>query len=112
MSGARFTVKNSSFENLQTGIFVNGIDESTRTTMVADHNIFTNNWAGIGGTESSDVTITHNIFESIASGGEGIGLGVGVVMYDVGGTDIDENVLEDANTFTYTEGNKVKDYRQ
>ena len=33
-------------------------------------------------------------------------------MYDVGGTDIDENVLEDANTFTYTEGNKVKDYRQ
>ncbi|MDD3366981.1 MAG: right-handed parallel beta-helix repeat-containing protein [Sphaerochaetaceae bacterium] len=111
MPGAAFTVKNSTFENLKTGIFVNGIKESTRTTMAADDNTFTNNWAGIGGTESSDVTITNNTFESIAPGGEGIGLGEGVVMYDAEGTAIDENALEDTNTFTYTEGNKVKDYR-
>ncbi|MDY0288052.1 MAG: hypothetical protein RBR15_04430 [Sphaerochaeta sp.] len=113
-AGAEFTVSNSLFQNLITAIFVN-LDTAgpTGVTMVAQNNTFTNNKAGIGGTEYSNVTILNNTFESLGRiDGEGIGLGFGVTILDTEGDEIaDASELEGANTFNYSSGNKVEDYR-
>lgn len=112
--GAQFSVTNSTFKNVKTAIFVNGEEDSPRSTLHARNNSFTNVWAGIGGTESSDVTITDNLFNSIATVngylGEGIGLGKGVQMFNTEGISIDSDALEEANTFNF-ETHKVQDYR-
>lgn len=81
--------------------------------MSAQNNTFTNNKAGIGGTEHSNVTILNNTFESLGrTDGEGIGLGSGVTILGAEGAEITAaSELEDANTFNYSVGNKVEDYR-
>lgn len=126
--GSTFTVRNSTFENVFTSIFVNlGTGDRARVTLSADSNSFTNNWAGIGGTEYSDVTITNNVFKSIGLSvnqgkGEGIGLGKGVAIFDSEGNEItdtensegmkpDVAALLEKNSFRYSKENKVKDYR-
>lgn len=113
-AGAEFTVSNSLFQNLITAIFVN-LDTAgpLGVTMSAQNNTFTNNKAGIGGTEHSNVTILNNTFESLGrTDGEGIGLGSGVTILGAEGAEITAaSELEDANTFNYSVGNKVEDYR-
>lgn len=125
--GSTFTVRNSSFENVFTSIFVNlGTGDRARVTMSADSNTFTNNWAGIGGTENSDITISNNIFKSIGTSvnlgnGEGIGLGKEVRVFDAEGNAIadtsnsgvkpDVAALLEKNSFRYSKENKVEDYR-
>ncbi|HYE84270.1 MAG TPA: right-handed parallel beta-helix repeat-containing protein, partial [Clostridia bacterium] len=112
-TGSKFTVRNSSFINVTTGIFAHsGNTEPTarQVSLTATDNTFENVLAGIGGTEKTDLIATGNTFVSIQAGGEGIGLGKGsVVLGDYTGDD--EDYLQNNNTFNYTEGNKVKDYR-
>ncbi len=66
-------------------------------------------WAGIGGTEKTDLTAEGNIFVSVQQGGEGIGLGDGVAVE--GSTDNDTAYLEGKNVFEYDFENRVMDYR-
>lgn len=114
--GAEFEVKNSIFENVGSAIFVNhgykteaAAGNVLRAKLTVTNNTFKNVWAGIGGTEGTDLTATGNKFISIQNGGEGFGLGVAAVV--VGSSGDDANYLETNNTFFYTEGNKVNDYR-
>ena len=110
---ASFTVKNSNLSGLLTGIFPHiGYTLGAQNTFTATGNTFTDVYAGIGGTEKTDATITGNTFVSVKAGGEGIGLGAGVV---VNGAALDayKSYLESQNTFSYSAGSeaKVKDYR-
>lgn len=110
---AQFEVINSNISNVQTGIFAhhgNTKPEAGQNVLIATGNTFTNVWAGIGGTEKTDLTATGNTFVSIQDNGEGIGLGDGVVVIGAD-TEDDVNYLETNNTFNYSEGNKVVDYR-
>ncbi|MGI1659841.1 MAG: cell wall-binding repeat-containing protein [Desulfitobacterium sp.] len=114
--GAKFSVSNSNFANVTTGIFAHlGYTESAfQSKLTATGNTFTNVLAGIGGTQKTDLTATGNTFTSIQVGGEGIGLGSGVNVIGstapgVSGADV--SYLESNNAFSYGEGNKVKDYR-
>ena len=120
--GAKVEVKNSLFKNLTTGIFVNveGFSsdlDALKVTMIADNNIFINNWASIGGTENSNITINNNAFVSIVQAdgnrlkGEAIGLGKGVSVFDEEGNEITNNLLKtlfEANTFIF---DSIRDYR-
>ncbi|AGA70553.1 cell wall-binding protein [Desulfitobacterium dichloroeliminans LMG P-21439] len=114
--GAQYTVANSDFANVLTGVFAHlGNTESAfQNKLTATGNTFTNVWAGIGGTQKTDLTATGNTFASIQAGGEGIGLGSGVMVIGSttpGESAADVSYLESNNTFSYGEGNKVKDYR-
>jgi len=78
---AEYTVKNTTFINLQTGIYANSTNQVPlnpllKAELTAIGNTFTNCAAGIGGTESTTLNaIEGNIFTNC---GEGIGLGGGV----------------------------------
>ena len=110
---SEYTVENSIFKNLKTGIFANGDGQKSTgeyARLTARGNKFTDVWAGIGGTEKTNLTAEGNTFVSIKSGGEGIGLGENVnVIKD--STSEDVSYLVSKNTFSYSSGNKVKDYR-
>ncbi len=118
--GAEFTVKNSSFSNFVTGIFAhhgNTIPGAGQNILNAMNNTFTNVLAGIGGTEKTTLNAIGNTFVSVKQGGEGIGLGTGVIVV---GAETKENakqvaLLESTNTFDYPADKivayHVRDYR-
>ncbi|MDR7869508.1 MAG: S-layer homology domain-containing protein [Tissierellaceae bacterium] len=109
--GASLTILNSNISNVTTGIFTNSGNSNGRNTITVTNNTFTNVWAGIGGTEKTDLTATGNNFVTIQDGGEGIGLGNGVNV--IGPTDLKTDIkyLKSNNNFDYAIGNKVMDYR-
>ena len=61
------------------------------------------------GTQKTNLTAEDNIFISVQSGGEGIGLGEGVVVEGSPGDDT--AYLEGQNVFEYDFENRVLDYR-
>ncbi len=118
--GAEFTVTNSSFSNFVTGIFAHhGYSEpdAGHNILIATNNTFTNVLAGIGGTQKTTLTATGNTFVSVQYGGEGIGLGDGVVIVGAETATPEEQVayLAASNIFLYTADNAgayhVRDWR-
>jgi len=90
-----YTVRNSTFVDLTTGIYANS-DMFIGRELTATGNTFTNCFAGIGGTEN---TLLHRIeSNTFVECEEGIGLGGGVSSSIVADVDIFD-YLKDNNTF-------------
>lgn len=106
VTNAEYTVKNTTFTNLGTGIYANASYPAIKAELTAIGNTFTNCTAGIGGTENTNLNaIEGNIFTDC---GEGIGLGNGVELV----SDPDELIayLLDNNVFVNCTG-AVVDWR-
>ncbi|NLC40652.1 MAG: hypothetical protein GX763_07025 [Clostridiaceae bacterium] len=114
---AKFTVRNSNFENVMRGIYAHyghGAAGAYQNVVIALNNTFTNVWSAICGTERTDLTAVGNKLDSVwTSGkdivtvpGEGLALGNGVRIRDLDGALIpwreDVDFLKVKNTFANT----------